>query len=235
MRNIFQFYKSVFGKITLLLALSFFAFGCHTGMEPVPIPQTTVKKEGTSRIPGEPPRNNTETNTKVKLGKNQKGPETSLHRDASGLLLPANKPAPKPVSCPTNTKSTVVAQRHTQRNPFVLPAILQEQKPAMQEPPSLAPGQQIVSNQLEKSQRQAFPMQNQSTIPLNPQEPCVAGIFDNGKDRFVLLRWHQVQGVFRCGEALGNGYYIKEITRSSVELCPQQNRYGTNSIILPFH
>ena len=151
MRNIFQFYKSVFGKITLLLALSFFAFGCHTGMEPVPIPQTTVKKEGTSRIPGEPPRNNTETNTKVKIGKNQKGPETSLQRDASGLLLPANKPAPKPLSCPTNTKSTVVAQRHTQRDPFVLPAILQGQKPAMQEPPSLAPGQQIVSNQLKKN------------------------------------------------------------------------------------
>ena len=233
MRNFYQFDKSVFGKIMVLLAFSFFAFGCHTGMEPVQVPQTTVKKEEASRVPKESFPNNTKINTKLKSVNSQKRPETSLQRDASGLLLSENKSAKDPIPFPSHAKKTAKAQRHTQRDPFALPMILQEPKPVMQEPPLSMSGQQTVSNPLDNKRRKTVPGQNQPVISINPQDPCITGIFDNGKEKFVLLRWHQIQGVFRCGEALGNGYYVKEITRSTVELCPRQNPCDTKSITLP--
>lgn len=235
MRNFCHFDKSVFGKIMVLLAFSFFAFGCHTGMEPVLAPQTTVKKEEASRISKESIQNNTETNTNLKSVNKQKRPETSLQRDASGFLLSENKSAKNPIPFPNHTKKTSTAQRHTQRDPFALPMILQEQKRDIQELPSLTPEQQTVSSPLDNKRRKTVPVQNQPAIPINPQEPCITGIFDNGKEKYVLLRWHQIQGVFRCGEKLGNGYYVKEITRSSVVLCPQQNPCDTKSITLPLH
>ena len=235
MRNFYQFDKSVFGKIMVLLAFSFFAFGCHTGMEPVQVPQTTVKKEEASRVPKESFPNNTEINTKLKSVNRQKRPETSLQRDASGLLLSENKSAKDPIPFPSHAKKTAKAQRHTQRDPFALPMILQEPKPVMQEPPLSMSGQQTVSNPLDNKRRKTVPGQNQPVISINPQDPCITGIFDNGKEKFVLLRWHQIQGVFRCGEALGNGYYVKEITRSSVVLCPQHNSSDTKTFSLPFH
>ncbi|MBQ8700048.1 MAG: hypothetical protein IJ522_00505 [Acidaminococcaceae bacterium] len=235
MRNFYHFDKSVFGKIMILLAFSFFAFGCHTGMEPVLAPQTTVKKEEASRISKESIQNNTETNTNLKSVNKQKRPETSLQRDASGFLLSENKSAKNPIPFPNHTKKTSTAQRHTQRDPFALPMILQEQKRDIQELPSLTPEQQTVSSPLDNKRRKTVPVQNQPAIPINPQEPCITGIFDNGKEKYVLLRWHQIQGVFRCGEKLGNGYYVKEITRSSVVLCPQQNPCDTKSITLPLH
>jgi hypothetical protein len=111
--------------------------------------------------------------------------------------------------------------------------ILQEPKPNMQEPPFSKSGQQSVSTPLDNKRRKTVPGQNQPAISINPHNPCITGIFDNGKEKFVLLRWHQIQGVFRCGEELGNGYYVKEITRSSVVLCPQQNPWDTKSITLP--
>ena len=235
MRNFYHFDKSVFGKIMILFAFSFFAFGCHTGMEPVLAPQTTVKKEEASRISKESIQNNTETNTNLKSVNKQKRPETSLQRDASGFLLSENKSAKNPIPFPNHTKKTSTAQRHTLRDPFALPMILQEQKRDIQELPSLTPGQQTVSSPLDNKRRKTVPVQNQPAIPINPQEPCITGIFDNGKEKYVLLRWHQIQGVFRCGEKLGNGYYVKEITRSSVVLCPQQNPCDTKSITLPLH
>ena len=233
MRNLYQFDKSVFGKIMVLLAFSFFAFGCHTGMEPVQVPQTTVKKEEASRVPKESFPNNTEINTKLKSVNRQKRPETSLQRDASGLLLSENKSAKDPIPFPSHAKKTAKAQRHTQRDPFDLPMILQEPKPNMQEPPFSKSGRQTVSTPLDNKRRKTVPGQNQPAISINPHNPCITGIFDNGKEKFVLLRWHQIQGVFRCGEALGNGYYVKEITRSSVVLCPQQSPWDTKSITLP--
>ena len=111
--------------------------------------------------------------------------------------------------------------------------ILQEPKPNMQEPPFSKSGQQSVSTPLDNKRRKTVPGQNQPAISINPHNPCITGIFDNGKEKFVLLRWQQIQGVFRCGEELGNGYYVKEITRSSVVLCPQQNPWDTKSITLP--
>ena len=235
MRNFYQFDKSVFGKIMVLLAFSFFAFGCHTGMEPVLAPQTTVKKEEASRISKESIQNNTETNTNLKSVNKQKRPETSLQRDASGFLLSENKSAKNPIPFPNHTKKTSTAQRHTQRDPFALPMIFQEPKPAIPEPPFSMSGQQTVSNPLDKKRRTPFPGHNQLAISINPQNPCITGIFNNGKEKYVLLRWHQIQGAFRCGEALGNGYYIKEITRSSVVLCPQHNSSDTKTFSLPFH
>jgi hypothetical protein len=202
-------------------------------MEPVLAPQTTVKKEEASRISKESIQNNTETNTNLKSVNKQKRPETSLQRDASGFLLSENKSAKNPIPFPNHTKKTSSAQRHTQRDPFTLPMILQEPKPNMQEPPFSKSGQQSVSTPLDNKRRKTVPGQNQPAISINPHNPCITGIFDNGKEKFVLLRWHQIQGVFRCGEELGNGYYVKEITRSSVVLCPHQNPWDTKSITLP--
>lgn len=97
-----------------------------------------------------------------------------------------------------------------ERDPFALPAELQKQKsiPAV---------------------KKMTPVQ---TVPSYTPGPCVAGIFDNGKEKYALVRWHQVQGVFRCGEHLGNGYFVKGITASSVLLGPEQNRHGADTITL---
>lgn len=97
-----------------------------------------------------------------------------------------------------------------ERDPFALPAEMQKQKciPAV---------------------KKTTPVQ---AAPSYTPEPCVAGIFDNGKEKFALVRWQKVQGVFRCGEHLGNGYLVKEITASSVLLCKEQNRHGADTVTL---
>lgn len=228
MHNFFQFSKSFFGKIRVLLAFSFFVSGCHNGNEPVPVSQVTVKKEAASKASDSLSRNTTEsgTVTELKSGKTQKRPETSLKSDASGLLLSKSSP----VSSSSHTKGTAVIQRNTQRDPFALPAILQEPLPASQGQKFLASSQQIIPDQLQ--QKHIPGMQNQPADPVNTQEPRIAGIFDNGKEKFVLLHWRQIQGIFHSGEPLGNGYYIKEIKATSVLLCPQHNGSRSNTITL---
>ena len=72
----------------------------------------------------------------------------------------------------------------------------------------------------------------QTIAPPGSQEPCVAGIFDSGKEKLALLHWQQVQGTFRCGEPLGNGYYVKEITASTVLLYPENNNAGIKPVTL---
>ena len=72
----------------------------------------------------------------------------------------------------------------------------------------------------------------QSVVPPYSPEPCVAGIFDNGKEKFALVRWQRVQGIFSCGEQLGNGYYVKEITANYVLLCPKQDAFESDAVKL---
>lgn len=99
------------------------------------------------------------------------------------------------------------------RDPFSLPALLQKQHST-------------------QSVRQKTVVQ--AVLPDSP-EPCVTGIFDNGKEKFALIRWRQVHGVFRCGEHLGNGYYVKNITDVTVQLCPEQNHNDADAVKLTLH
>ena len=110
------------------------------------------------------------------------------------------------------------------RDPFAMPSKLLEQNNSRQE-------QQIAPRQIQQTLSPNAPPRKQTVSPYAP-EPCVAGIFDNGKEKFALVRWQQIQGIFRCGENLGNGYYIKEITANSVLLCPKKDSPGKNSMTL---
>ena len=116
------------------------------------------------------------------------------------------------------------------RDPFALPAALQLRKNNTNQQ-SLTQKQKNNTVQMRQAQVQNHPTQ---PIPCS-QEPCIAGIFDNGREKFTLLRWQQVQGVFRKGEPLGNGYYIKEITPASVLLCPEHDNSGMTAITLLLH
>ena len=122
-----------------------------------------------------------------------------------------NEPVPVPKARETKVKA---------QDPFALPAALQAGLHTFTQKP-----QQFAKTS--NSQQNKQPTLQNSTmhqaVPLYSPEPCIAGIFDNGKDKFVLIRWQRVQGIFRKGEALGNGYYVKKITATSVILCSEQN------------
>ena len=95
--------------------------------------------------------------------------------------------------------------------------------------------QQPVSSAQQNLKAPSLNTSMRQPAPLNSLEPSVYGIFGNGAEYFALIHWQQVQGVFGSGDHLGNGYYVKEITASSVLLCPDRNRCSTNSITLTFH
>ena len=193
MRHIFQFHKKYPGKITVLLAFSFFVSGCHIGNESATVAQIATKKEKTDQY------GTTEVKRKP-LSEND-------------LRRKQNRPVPSPNREKTNNYTTA------ERDPFDLPA-------EMQKPKSI-PAFKCIPIDNNKAPAQA--------VPPFTLAPCVAGIFDNGKEKFALVRWQQVQGVFRCGERLGNGYFVKEITANSVLLYPEQNRPGTDSVTLTLH
>ena len=191
MRGIFQFQKKYPGKITVLLAFSFFVLGCHTGNDPVA--QVTAKKEKADRIAEAVLPGITEAPKKT-IAENDMEKEQNRHNPFPG-----------------REKMNNYTMTEWERDPFAFPAEIQKQK--------------------------TIPAVNNKTPPAHTiapykPDPCVAGIFDNGKEKFALVRWQQVQGVFRCGERLGNGYYVKEITANSVFLCPEENRPGTDTVTL---
>ena len=225
MRGTKPFHTLFWGKLSFFLVISFLMPGCHTGNEPVPVPQVTVKKEETFQNSGGQPCNITEARqiTGVKANtEKQKIPGTSVKTDAAGYLLPEKqndkfKSNEIDGSSP-NTKQIAEVSRS---DPFALPKVLQKQQPISS-----------VQQNLKVPSQNTFMHQ---PAPLNSPEPSVYGIFGNGAEYFALIRWQQIQGVFGSGEHLGNGYYVKEITASSVLLCPDRNRCSTNSITLTFH
>ena len=222
MRGILQIYNSFFGKLTAFMVFSFFVPGCHTGSEPASVPPGPVKKEDTNynqakRIQAE---------SIVKTPK--KKPETPADHSASGILLPEKQKnkTRRIYSASHNDKNPDSASR---RDPFALPAALRKQQ-------SVAQGQQPFTrgqNNLQASPQHAS--LQQTAVSPGSQEPCVAGIFDNGKEKIALLHWQQIQGVFRCGEHLGNGYYVKEISAAAVSLYPEKNGAGIKPVTLTLH
>ena len=191
MPSFFQFHKRYPGKITMLLAFSFFVSGCHIWNEPATV--VAAKKEKSGRITESMIPSITEAKRKT-ITENDKERKQ-------------NRPGPFPNREKINNYTT------SERDPFDLPA-------EMQKPKSIP----VVKNKT--------PAQ---TVPPYKPDPCLAGIFDNGKEKFALVRWQKVQGVFRCGERLGNGYFVKEITANSVLLYPEQNFPGTDTFTLTLH
>ena len=212
MRGILQIYKSFFGKLTAFLVFSFFVSGCHTVEEPVSASQVTVKKETTNPNQSK----GIQTDTIVKIRK--KKPETPVNHSASGILLPEKQEDKNRVHDPSRDSENPASA--SRRDPFALPAALRKQP--------VTRGKRAFSS--ETSHPEA-PLQ-QTVTPPGLQEPCVAGIFDSGKEKLALLHWQQIQGTFRCGEPLGNGYYVKEITAATVLLYPENNSTGIKPVTL---
>lgn len=213
------------GKLTILLAFSFFAAGCHSRNEPVPVPKATVKKETAIQV-SENPLSNIAKN-KVK---------TSAETDKENEQ---NRPVSFPHYKSANNDTAA------QRDPFALPDKLQNhqelskynRKGSGNAAPFTDPvtTNHAVTNRNNQQTKQQIAPKVTAIQPVVPQyspEPCVAGIFDNGKEKFVLVRWQLVQGVFRCGEHLGNGYYVKEITTDTVLLSPDQNLNRADTVKL---
>jgi len=197
MRSIFQPDFKFAGKLTILLAFSFFAAGCHTDNEPAPVSKTTVKKDTAGQASESSLRNFVKAKTLAETTQNyeQKRPVSFTHDKH------------------TNNDAVV------QRDPFTNPT---------------STNQTITNCNNPQTMQQAVPKVTtvQPAVPPYSPEPSVVGIFNNGKEKFALVRWQQVKGVFRCGENLGNGYYVKEISANIVLLCPNQNRDGADSIKL---
>ena len=145
-------------------------------------------------------------------------PETPLKCDASGILLPEKQEDKSRIHDPSrDTENPYSASR---RDPFALPAALRKQP--------VTRGKHAFSSEMRHPEASL----QQTVTPPGSQEPCVAGIFDNGKEKLALLHWRQIQGTFRCGEPLGNGYYVKEITAATVLLYPENNSAGIKPVTL---
>ena len=213
MRGILQLYKSFFGEFTAFLVFSFFVSGCHTVEEPVPVPQVTAKKETTS------PNQSKGIQADAIVKTHKKKPETPVNHSASGILLPEKQENKSRLHDPaTNIRNPDTTSL---RDPFALPEALRKQQPVTR-------GKQAFTSEMSHPEA----LLQQTIAPPRSQEPCVAGIFDSGKEKFALLHWQQVQGTFRCGEPLGNGYYVKEITASTVLLYPENNNAGIKPVTL---
>ena len=220
MRGILQFYRSFFGSLTAFMVFSFFVSGCHTGEEPVSVTQVTVKKEAANRNQAG------ETQAFAIAKTHQKIPETPVNHSASGILLPEKKAGESRLYVPApDDKNPDAAGR---RDPFALPAALQKQRTVTRGNKCVTSGNTHFEAPMKKTAVQ------QSATPAAPvsQQPYVTGIFDNGKDKLALLRWKAIQGAFGCGESLGNGYYVKEITATAVSLYPEKSASGMKPVTL---
>ena len=220
MRGILQFYRSFFGSLTAFMVFSFFVSGCHTGEEPVSVTQVTVKKEATNRNQA----GEIQADSIVKTRK--KKPETPVNHGASGILLPEKQANKNMIydSVPDDKNPDAAGRR----DPFALPAALRKQLTVTQGKGCFTPGNNHFETPLKKTA-----VQQSATLPApGSQQPYVAGFFDSGKDKLALLHWKQIQGAFRRGESLGNGYYVKEITAATVLLYPEKSASGMKPVTL---
>lgn len=220
MRRLNKLSILLFGSAIVLPIFSFFVSGCHTGSNPSTVAQATVKKEKAGKITGESSRKSTKDKT----------------------ITIAETKTEKEQLCPVSFSQHESSKEYgmAQRDPFTLPASLQEQlniptydQKIFGSRASFLNNRTVTTHNNQQSTQAS--RQNkliEPTLPPYAQEPCVAGIFNNGKENFALVRWQQVQGIFCCGEHLGNGYYVKEITANSVLLCPDQDRSGADTVRL---
>ena len=211
---------------TAILVFSFCTAGCHPLEDAVPLPQATVKNEKSNTVPVTVVSEIGYSIARSKNGSLKKSPETSSERDASGILLPEKKAGESRLYVPApDDKNPDAAGR---RDPFALPAALRKQLTVTQGKGCFTPGNNHFETPLKKTAVQ------QSATPPAPgsRQPYVAGFFDSGKDKLALLHWKQIQGAFRRGESLGNGYYVKEITAATVLLYPEKSASGMKPVTL---
>ena len=220
MRGILQINKSFSGKLTAFMVFSFFMSGCHTANEPVSVPQVTEKKEEAHYSHAKKILADPIANTRKKI------PETPVTHSASGILLPEKKADKNRIydSTPDDRHPDAAVQR----DPFALPSALWKQQPVTQGKESFTSGK----NRFEEPLRHTIVQQSAASPAPGLQEPCVAGIFDNGKEKLALLHWQKIHGTFRCGESLGNGYYVREITATAVLLYPEKSGSGMKPVPL---
>ncbi|MBQ8919416.1 MAG: hypothetical protein IJ056_04855 [Acidaminococcaceae bacterium] len=241
MRSNLHLQKEFLSGISVLLAFSFFTAGCHTGSEVIPAAPATVKKAEAGS------RNLPETAT-AKLQKNT--PETSVKNGASGILLSetGKRPASGISVTDANEKITYEsnALKAVGRNPFAMPAALEaklsgkKQTGNAMQPPSSNPSSLSAANSLTVPNKTTAPQHDSSgkklmpgtPAPVHRPEPYISGIFDNGQERFILLHWNQIQGIFRSGETLENGYYVREISDSQAVLCTDKEDDGRSDVTL---
>ena len=246
MPHFLLFYKNYLGKLFILLIISCIASGCNRGSETVPSPQPGATKEAASQSEEKESQNNSKTETKTTsaafVSKQNKIPDVTVKQAASGTILAKNKNPANAIDASSKIRRFETAER----DPFALPEELREQYPSSREHQQLARQiQQVYPQSSSAGNRSVYGYGVSSernglqgtagwprSVPPYYPEPCVAGIFDNGKDKFALVRWQQVQGIFHKGEALGNGYYVKEITADSVIICPEQNSSDSGTLTL---
>ena len=220
MRGILQINKSFSGKLTAFMVFSFFVSGCNTANEPVSVPQVTGKKEATSYTQTKKIQADSIVNTRKKI------PETPVTHSASGILLPEKKANKNRIY--DSTPDDKHPDAAVQRDPFALPEALRKQQHVTQGKKGFASGK----NRFEESLKRTDVQQSAASPAPSSQEPCVAGVFDNGKEKLALLHWQRIRGAFRRGESLGNGYYVREITAGAVSLYPEKSGSGMKPVTL---
>ena len=220
MRGFLQINKSFSGKLTAFMVFSFFVSGCHTANEPVSVPQVTGKKEAASYSQAKKIQADSIVNTRKKI------PETPVTHSASGILLPEKKADKNRIfdSSPDDKHPDAAVQR----DPFALPEALRKQQHVTQGKKSFVSGK----NRFEESLKRTDVQQVAASPAPGSQDPRGAGVFDNGKEKLALLHWQRIQGAFRRGESLGNGYYVREITAAAVSLYPEKSGSGMKPVTL---
>lgn len=254
MHHFLHFNKKALGKLFMLLAISCIVPGCSGEKETVSVLHPGANKETASQSSGKQRQNSSESETYTSsatlVSKQIQKTETAMKHTASGTVLSENITRSNAIDTSSNNK--VKRFKTAERDPFALPVEPQEQQ-------LLSRKQQQIARQIQQGYMESTSEGNRSvygygilsesklitnrnsqqsttgsarSAPLFSSEPCVAGIFDNGKEKFALVRWQHIQGIFQTGEALGNGYYVKEITANSVCLCPEQNSSGNGILTL---
>lgn len=245
------FYKNHLCKPAVLLALSCIVSGCNRENEAFPVPHPGAKNETARQSAERQAQSNSvseiKTSSAAFVSKQNKKPEAKIKHTVSGTILPENNNPANAIGA----SGKIRRFETTERDPFALPEELRKQQlsslerhqTAMQIQqgyPITSAGNRSVYGYGISSESNVITERNglqdtagrpRSVPPCSP-EPCVAGIFDNGKDKFALVRWQQIRGLFHAGEALGNGYYVKEITADSVILCAEQNSSHSGTLTL---
>lgn len=230
MRNIIHFNKKLLGKMLLLLAMSLLTLGCQKGNDPISAQKNIEAENNAAQNVQRQVQNVTKSKSKIISEKSdlkqKKRAKPSLKYDNSVTVLTEKNNIKNTVS-DTNNNITKLNQPVV-RDPFTIPESLQTQQPFTPEQLRTATMQISLQSKQPALQNKVV---GQNVLCDSPN-PDLAGIFDNGKEKLVLIHWQQVQGIFRKNEALGNGYYVKEITPNSVLLSPEKNCSDTTPITL---
>ena len=218
-KSLINIKKDFFPELFLLLVFSFFTAGCRTGNEAAPVKTAAVEKAEASK--------HTVLDFK-KTDLRKKTPETSAENDASGILFP----------------KTDTAAGTRLRDPFASPGKLHKvfhngTGTSEIQKEQLCTGNPSVPVPSALNRTGTIPRQNAITMspPVSqtscrPQDPFLYGLFDNGKEKLVLLGCNQIRGLFRSGDTLPNGYHVGDVTNSSVTLYPPRDAANNKALIL---